>query len=90
MDSTVQLGQTMYNQILSDMQLNISKAPDARRSVELSPAAATPKPSPRIDESTKTASGNSRIYWLIGGVLAAVLLAVFVIIALLLVLYRFS
>lgn len=50
MEGTMQLGQTMYNQMLTDMGLNISKAPDlADKPVELTAPVATkiraePKP----------------------------------------------
>ncbi|MGE3465297.1 MAG: hypothetical protein AB7J13_00045 [Pyrinomonadaceae bacterium] len=53
MDSTVQLGQTMYNQMLSDMGLNISKSPEpVEKSVEIirpepaAPAPTAPRPAP--------------------------------------------
>ncbi|MEP6787063.1 MAG: hypothetical protein ABJB40_01430 [Acidobacteriota bacterium] len=48
MDPTVQLGQTMYDQMLSDMGLNISKPPDiVEKRVEIiAPVATAPKPQP--------------------------------------------
>ena len=39
MDGTMQLGNTMYNQMLSDMGLNISAAPDKLAEVVMQPAA---------------------------------------------------
>jgi len=46
MDSTVQLGQTMYNQMLSDLGLNISKSPEKveKRVEVLIPEAAPAQP----------------------------------------------
>jgi hypothetical protein len=46
LDSTVQLGNTMYNQMLSDMGLNISKAPNPEKRIEvIAPAAESGSPS---------------------------------------------
>ena len=43
MDNTVQFGQTMYNQMLSEMGLNIAKPPPAEKRIEvIAPAAAAP------------------------------------------------
>lgn len=76
MDMTVQLGQTMYNQMLSDMGLNVSKAPDVKEKVvevaaavpvaPVAPKAPTPVLSP-------TKSDNKWI-WIIVGVIAAFIL----------------
>lgn len=70
MDNTVQLGQTMYNQMLSDMGLNVAKgAPPQEKRIEIiepvAAAAPTPKKAPvappRPGESNKTK-------WIIFGV----------------------
>jgi hypothetical protein len=76
-DHTMQLGQTMYNQMLSDMGLNISKAPDPveKRIEVIAPVPTAPKPT----VATKTAGSKT---WIIVGVLLVVfLLALAVIIA---------
>src|SRR5580765_8207492 len=46
MDPTVQLGQTMYDQMLSDMGLNIAKAPEIveKRIEIIAPVATAAKP----------------------------------------------
>ncbi len=80
MDNTVQLGQTMYNQMLSDMGLNISKgAPVREKRIEIiEPVAATapaPKKTP-VQPPSSRAGGSSKTMWLILG--AAVLLLGFI------------
>jgi hypothetical protein len=67
MDSTVQLGQTMYNQMLSDMGLNISKSAPPREkrieiiepvasapSIKVQPPKPEPAPGPKKGMSSKT------------------------------------
>jgi hypothetical protein len=81
MDMTVQLGQTMYNQMLSDMGLNVSKSPDVQEKVvevaaaapavplqPIAPAAAVP-----TAQSVPAKSSNKWI-WIIVGVIAAFIL----------------
>jgi predicted amidophosphoribosyltransferase len=82
--NTVQLGQTMYNQMLSDMGLNISKAskapeikvepaPQPSAEVILSPIAESTKPTPRPSSNDRT--DNKGINkWVIVAIVAAVLL----------------
>jgi hypothetical protein len=74
MDSTVQLGQTMYNQMLSDMGLDISKSPNAKKSVTLQPAAPAPRPAkqqqqqpspPQPGAADVTPKGSNRKLWVI-------------------------
>lgn len=77
LDSTVQLGQTMYNQMLSDMGLNISKAPDKpEKRIEIIQPAATANPAPTSVEKPKPppAVSGSNTKWLIIGIVATVLL----------------
>lgn len=92
MDSTVQLGQTMYNQMLSDMGLNIARqanVPEKRVEViapvasAASPAAAKPR------EATPAAkpANNYKFWFILGGVLLA--LGFLVIIAAAVLLYLF-
>jgi RNA polymerase subunit RPABC4/transcription elongation factor Spt4 len=76
MDSTVQLGQTMYNQMLSDMGLNISKAaekPEKRIEViapiETAPAAKTAPPAP-----PESAAASSKVVWIVLAVLGLLIL----------------
>jgi hypothetical protein len=87
MDSTVQLGQTMYNQMLSDMQLNISKAP-ASKITELSPVAA-PKPRPTPPAPVRVPEQSTKTIWLITAGFVAFTIAIIVLIAVALLLYRF-
>jgi hypothetical protein len=75
MDSTVQLGQTMYNQMLSDMGLNISAAPNAKKSVTLEPAAAAkPAPVTPAKQSEVPPRKSNRRLWLIAIIVGAALL----------------
>ena len=76
MDMTVQLGQTMYNQMLSDMGLNVSKAPDMQEKVvEIAAAApvAPVAPAPPVLAPAPAKSDNKWI-WIIVGVIAAIIL----------------
>lgn len=75
MDSTVQLGQTMYNQMLSDMGLNTSKAPNAPEKeveviVPLAPLAPAGKPAAKAPEKPEPASYRK---WIILAVALVVL-----------------
>jgi hypothetical protein len=88
--STVQLGQTMYNQMLSDMGLNISKTPgtsDKRIEViapavaETSSASAEPPASPQPKAAPETApvridepKRSGRVKWIVLGIIGLVLL----------------
>ena len=79
MDMTVQLGQTMYNQMLSDMGLNVTKAPDVQEKIveiaaaapvaPVAPAAPTP-PTPAL----APAKSDNKWIWIIVGVIAAFIL----------------
>ena len=75
MDSTVQLGQTMYNQMLSDMGLNISKAPDpAEKRVEvLAPVPTAPTSQP-VTPARASKSANSKTWMIVGAVIVVLLL----------------
>jgi len=90
MDSTVQLGQTMYNQMLSDMGLNTAKAPTpippekrveiiAPVAVPVMPAAPPPAPAPvKVPESPKP-SGNLKWFILAGVVMVVIAMGVVVV-----------
>lgn len=89
MDMTVQLGQTMYNQMLSDMGLNVSKAPDEQQKV-LEVAAAAPAAGVQPIAPATTAqhgappqgvpSSNKWTRIIVGVVAAIILLAIIVVI----------
>lgn len=87
MDSTVQLGQTMYNQMLSDMGLNISKSPqpDPHHVEVLAPQApaANPTPPPIRDGSPKSGT----LKWILIGAAIAILLALIVVVAAVAIVY---
>lgn len=76
MDMTVQLGNTMYNQMLSDMGLNVSKAPDVQEKVVEVAAAAPAAPVASIPPTPALAPAKSdnKWIWIIVGVIAAFIL----------------
>lgn len=80
MGHTVQLGQTMYNQMLTDMGLNISKAPDPAKAQVEPITAADPQPIANRAEGPAKKGINK---WVIIAIVAALLLflAVLVILA---------
>ncbi len=85
MDMTVQFGQTMYNQMLSDMGLNVSKAPDVQEKV-VEVVAAAPAPvapvMPALAVPAAPAKSSNKMIWIIIGVIAAlILLGIIVVIA---------
>ena len=77
MDNTVQLGQTMYNQMLSDMGLNISKAPDQpeKRIEVIVPVATEVRPAnPPIDPpKVQPKPAGNRTKWIIAGIAVVIL-----------------
>lgn len=77
MDNTVQFGQTMYNQMLSDMGLNISKTPDvAEQKVEtLAPVGTSSQPKLEDLPKETVGSANSR-KWLYIALTLIVLMAI--------------
>lgn len=86
MDSTVQLGQTMYNQMLSDMGLNVSKAPDVpeKRIEVVVPAVAEPTTQRPLPTNARP---NSRVWIWVALALVSTLLLFAVVAAVLLYLY---
>ena len=78
-DTTVQIGQTMYNQMLSDMGLSISKEPNPseKNRVEAVAPVAQPPVTKRTREQKKapqTPKRSENRKWIIAGVAAVVLL----------------
>jgi len=80
MGHTVQLGQTMYNQMLTDMGLNISKTPDPVKAT-LEPVAA-PASQPAAKGAEKPAKKGVNKWVVIGIILALlVFLGILVVVA---------
>lgn len=89
MDNTVQLGQTMYNQMLSDMGLNISKTPQPEKRIEvLEPAVSTVKPAENKTVKPKPASNTK--WFILGGVLALLVIMIVLAAAVLLLVYWYD
>ena len=88
MDMTVQLGQTMYNQMLSDMGLNVSKAPDVQEKVVEVAAAAPAVPLQPIApaepvptaQSIPSKSSNKWIWIMVGVIAAFILLGIVIVV----------
>lgn len=83
-EGTVKLGQTMYNQMLSDMGLNISKTPDSEETVKpvapepviARPAAVAPRVTGKPDRTKWIIVGGAAVIIVLILVLAAIILAV--------------
>jgi hypothetical protein len=76
LDHTVQLGQTMYNQMLSDMGLNISKAPnpDEKHTEVAEPKAAEPTAiGPPDSIPAEPVPANNKTWLVLGGIGVALL-----------------
>ena len=96
-DNTMQMGNTMYNQMLSDMGLNISKAPDkpqpekrveviapvatAPRQVSPAQPAARPHSVPPADAASSAKQGRLIIWLVVGALLLIFGLALLVVLA---------
>jgi uncharacterized Zn finger protein (UPF0148 family) len=90
-DHTMQMGQTMYNNMLSDMGLNVKKEPEKRVEVlkpvgvqpaqVLQPIAATPtsqpRPSPPAASEPPAVKKSNKKIWIITIVVAVLLLLIF-------------
>lgn len=85
MDNTVQMGKTMYGKMLSDMGLNISKAPDATQQPEkrvevIAPIAAPAgNVSPPPQAQPATPAKKSYLLWIIAGAIVLLLLLILLI-----------
>ena len=89
LDNTVQFGQTMYNQMLSDMGLNISKQPETEKAQEpalrraekpsqtrievIVPAAAAPAKPAAAKVPEPPKPASNTKWWILGGVLLLLL-----------------
>jgi hypothetical protein len=80
-NETVQLGGTMYNQLLSDMGLSISKTPNKAETSEGGPKPLEPPPVQSED------SRSTRRKWLIRVTIVALCLLFVLLIALLVILF---
>lgn len=83
-NETVKLGSTMYNQLLSDMGLSISKTPNKSETAggglkPLEPSAQRP-----VEAPAAKAAGSKRLIWL---TIAAIGLLVILVVALLVILF---
>ena len=83
LETTTQFGQTMYNQMLEDMGLNIADVPNSfeKRVEVIKPIEAVeaiePKktvPNPKPDDATRPASNLK--WYILGGIAAVILLGV--------------
>ena len=92
-DHTVQMGNTMYNQMLSDMGLNISKQPK-KTVATVAPAAAPTQPAVRPAENAQQVKTTSRtpnyLMWIIIGAAVVLFLALIVVFVAALMVYWFS
>jgi hypothetical protein len=71
LDRTVQLGNTMYDAMLSDMGLNISKTPEKKekRIEVITPIETTPVAKPAAPKVSQPAASSSKVLWIVLGVI---------------------
>ena len=79
--NTVQLGETMFNQMLSDMGLNVSKPPNREEKAEnvvkpIVPASTAPVVERKEQPSPVPASSRSKTIWIVAIVLAVIVFAI--------------
>lgn len=87
MDPTVQLGQTMYDQMLSDMGLNLSNPNIVEKRVEIiAPVASAAKPQPPPFPGPVTKS-SKKWWFIIGGLILVLAFLLVVVVAALAFLY---
>jgi predicted amidophosphoribosyltransferase len=86
-EKTVQLGQTMYNQLMSDMGLQKS-----RESVKIDPIVAETRADPAVNQPKPAATTKkpSYVIWLIIGGVVLLGLTLLIILAAIVILYRFA
>jgi hypothetical protein len=76
LDNTVQLGNTMYNQMLSDMGLNISKAPvkPEKRIEVIAPIETATAANDEPKDATRPPAKASGTIWIVLGVVGLLIL----------------
>jgi uncharacterized membrane protein YvbJ len=89
MDNTVQMGKTMYGQMLSDMGLNISKAPDApppppeKRVEVIAPLTTNATPAANVtpppEQQAAPPAKKSYLVWIIVGAIVLIFLLILLI-----------
>ncbi len=91
LDGTMQLGQTMYNQMLSDMGLNIAKgAPPQEKRIEIiEPVAAAAPVSKQAPSAVPQPTGSNKIKWIIFGVVIILMFFLAIIVAAAVLFYFF-
>lgn len=77
-ENTIQLGETMYNQMLSEMGLNISSQP-VREEGKVQPPATEALPNAELKETAPAAKRNTKTIWIIAIVIAALVFAAVVV-----------
>jgi uncharacterized membrane protein YvbJ len=95
-DHTMQMGQTMYNSMLSDMGLNLKKDPEKRIEVlkpavqaqELRPVSETPAARPPAMQEERAKKSNKKV-WVITISVAVVLLLIFAVAVIAIALYLY-
>lgn len=92
MDSTVQMGKTMYGQMLTDMGLNISKAPDVAAQPEkrvevIAPVVPAANVQPAQTHAAPPAKKSYLIWIIIGAAAVVLLLALLVVVVAVVFLY---
>ncbi len=81
LDSTVQFGQTMYNQMLSDMGLSSAKTPKApEKRVEVPKPEPVAAVAPKGTEVKQNPSGNLK-WFILGGVLLVIIFILIIAVA---------
>jgi hypothetical protein len=83
LDKTVQLGNTMYDLMLSDMGLDTKAAPKPEKRIEIiAPIATTPAAKTKADKPAAAPSARSSMtLWIILGVLALLILLPFAVVS---------
>ena len=94
-ESTIRLGDTMYNQMLSEMGLNISRQPNRDEKSEkivepLAPAPTVQSGGRKEQPSPAPAAKRTKIVWLVVVVLAVIVFAIAVMLATLAGLYFYN
>lgn len=87
LETTTQFGQTMYNQMLEDMGLNIADVPNSfEKRVEVIAPIEPKNTAPAVKPSDAPKPASKTKWYILGGIAAVILLAAAVISAILIVL----